>query len=245
MVLAVVGVPALFAAVVGVEVFVALSREYEATDPAMEIGGMFGPAEAPPLTFVVLGDSTAAGVGAGDAAHAYPTLLAERLAATGRRVRLVDLGVSGARTHDVLVSQLPQALEAKPDLLLVVIGANDATHFTSLGGVREDMMRFLRRLRSAGVPVVVAGVPDMRVAAFLEPLRSVVSWRGRAVDGAIRSAASDAHAPYIPLADRTGHFFAEDPERYYSKDLFHPGPAGYARWAEAMVPELLRALPLG
>ena len=237
-----VAVPAVMVAIVGVEIVLALSREYEPTTPPLPIGGDFGPPDGTPLTFAVLGDSTAAGVGAGMPSRAYPELLAERLGSSGRRVHLVALGVSGARTRDVLVSQLPQALEAGPDLVFIGIGANDATHLTSVTEVEADMRAILGRLRESGATVVVAGAPDMRVAAFLEPLRSIVAWRGRAVSSAIEAAAAASSVPFVPLAERTGHFFAEDPGRFYSDDLFHPGPAGYALWADAIAPYLLEAL---
>jgi hypothetical protein len=66
--------------ILGAEIELAIHRTYDPTSPPLAIGGLFGAPTGHPITFVTLGDSTAAGVGAGDAAHAYPTLLAERLA---------------------------------------------------------------------------------------------------------------------------------------------------------------------
>lgn len=218
-----------------------MHRDFLPTSPALEVGGTFGPASGEPLTFVVMGDSTAAGVGAGDAEHAYPTLLAQRLAAKGRRVRLVDLGVSGARVADVL-ERAGAAVNAQPDLLFVGIGANDATHLTSLASIRRDMAELLDRVAAGGARVVVAGAPDMRAAAFLEPLRSIVGWRGRSVAAAIEEVARSKGVAVVPLAEKTAPFFVEDPDRYYSSDDFHPSAAGYARWADAIYPVLESAL---
>ena len=89
-------------AILGVELVIAARREYLPTEPALEIGGRWGPASGTPLRLVVLGDSTAAGVGAGKARLSYPAQLAQRLGADGYRVDLTALGVSGARTADVL-----------------------------------------------------------------------------------------------------------------------------------------------
>jgi lysophospholipase L1-like esterase len=228
--------------VLAVEIVLALHRQYLPTEPPMRIGGVFGSSENPSLTFVVLGDSTAAGVGAGQPEKAYPTLLAERLASHGRRVRLLDLGVSGARVGDVLDSQVPEAIGAAPDLVFVGIGGNDVTHFTGLGAVRRDMAEILKRLRSSGATVVVAGAPDMRAPALLEPLRSLCGWRGRQVAAAIEAVARDQGVAVVPLAADTGRDFHDDPARYYSSDGFHPGPAGYVRWADAIDPVLERVL---
>jgi lysophospholipase L1-like esterase len=232
-------------ATLAVEVAVALRRDYIRTPPAAEIGGTFDPPDGTrgrPLRFVVLGDSTAAGLGAGSADRSYPVLLARRLAEAGFRVDLIDLGVAGARTADVAAKQAPRAAAAHPDLVLVAIGGNDVTHLTHLAAVRHDMRAALVALRATGARVVVAGVPDMRAHAFLEPLRSIAGWRGRVVSRAIEAVARDQGVAFVPLAERTGHFFAEDPGGTFSSDLFHPGPGGYRRWADAIYPALAQAL---
>jgi lysophospholipase L1-like esterase len=232
----------LLALVVGVEIVIALRRDYLPTEPVLEIGGSFGDVSAESLRFSVLGDSTGAGVGAGDAEHAYPTLLAERLAALGYRVELSSHAVSGARVADVLNDQVPRAAKDEPDLVFVAIGANDVTHVTRLAEIREDMEAAIGKLRATGATVVVAGAPDMRAAAFLEPLRSIAGWRGRQVADAVADAARAMDVPLVPLAEKTARFFVEDPDDSYSDDLFHPGPAGYRRWADAIFPYLEDAL---
>ncbi|MGH2736506.1 MAG: SGNH/GDSL hydrolase family protein [Actinomycetota bacterium] len=231
-----------FVAVLVVEVWIAVRREYLPTEPILEIGGTFGPASGTPLRFAVLGDSTAAGVGAGTAANAYPTLLAERLADDGFRVKLTALGVSGARVADLEQGQVARAQEARPDLVFVAIGANDVTHLTPLDDVEAGIRRALEKLRSSGAVVVVAGAPDMRAPAFLEPLRSLAGWRGRRVAATIEIVAEELGVASVPLAAETGHLFASDPERYHSADDFHPSASGYRLWADAIYPVLSRAL---
>lgn len=221
----------------------AVHRQYDQTEPAMRIGGTFGSGAGAPLRFVVLGDSTAAGVGAGDPSHAYPEVVAARLGLDGGRpVILIDLGVSGARVHDVLEDQVPKAVTARPDVVFVGIGANDVTHLTRLSSVRVDMAAVIARLRATGASVVVAGAPDMRAAAFPEPLRTLTGWRGRQVEAQIEASAREAGVAVVPLAARTGDLFAEDPDRYYSTDRFHPGPQGYRAWADAITPVIERAI---
>lgn len=233
---------ALLVAMIGVEIVVALRRDYLPTEPVLEIDGVFGD-QGPLRTVVVLGDSTGAGVGAGSAENAYATVIAERLAEeTNARIRLVGLAVSGARVAGVLEEQVPAALNEKADVYFVAIGANDVTHLTSLESVRDGIADIVSRLGSDGVPVVVAGAPDMRAPAWAEPLRSIAGWRGRAVTDATEEAARAEGATIVPLAKRTRDYFMTEPEAAYSDDLFHPGPGGYARWAEAIYPELQVAL---
>ncbi|MGH2805915.1 MAG: SGNH/GDSL hydrolase family protein [Actinomycetota bacterium] len=234
---------ALFGLVVGVEIFLAYRRDYLPTEPVLDIRGTFGPPGGDPLNLVVLGDSTAAGVGAGDVSNAYPVLLAQRLGEEhNRRVTLTSLGVSGARVRTVLTDQIPRVAATHPDLVFVAIGANDVTHVTRLDDVERDMTLLIDRLHDTGAAVVVAGPPDMRAAAFHEPLRTLVGWRGRKVAETIARAAARRDVPVVPLAERAGPYFAAHPEEAYGGDDFHPGPGGYAAWARAIYPYLEAAL---
>lgn len=230
------------AGLLGVEIYLAYSREYLPTTPALELGGSFGPTDGEPLRFTVLGDSTAAGLGAGDPARAYATVLAERLGERGYRVELTAFGVSGARVHDVLVEQVPLVAATDPDLVFVGIGANDVTHLTTLHDIERDMGEALELLKATGASVAVAGPPDMRAAAWLEPLRSIAGWRGRVVADRIEKAARERGVPVVQLAELAGPYFAQNPEDAYASDDFHPGPGGYRAWADAIFPVLVDAL---
>lgn len=236
--LAALGGTTAFVGVVAVEAVIAHRRSYLPTEPRMELDGEFGDAEGAPLTFVVLGDSTSAGVGAGTPERAYPVLLARHLASAGRRVRLVNLGISGARLRDVLGDQVPAAEAASPDLVFVGIGGNDVTHLTPLRAVRGETQSIAERLRGTGASVVVAGPPDMRARAFLQPLRAVAGIRGRQMARTIAGAAIDAGVAVVPLAVATRRFVSSSPDWYFSEDGFHPGPAGYEAWAAAIAPVL-------
>ena len=230
------------AAVLGAEVWLALRREYLPTDPPLELAGTFGTADGNPLRFVVLGDSTSAGIGSGGAEFAYPTLLAERLAEdTGKRVELTVLGISGARTADVLADQVPQVAALEPDLVFLGIGANDVTHLTPLDEIQDDMDAILERLAETGADIAVAGAPDMRVYAWHQPLRYITYLRGKQVADAIEEVAHEKNVAVVELAEETGRFFAEEPEAHFSEDEFHPSALGYQRWADAIYP-VLRSL---
>lgn len=225
-----------------IEIGLAYTRDYLPTTPSLELGGTFGPQGGQPLRFVVLGDSTAAGLGAGSAEHAYATVLSERLGDAGYRVDLIAHGVSGARVMTVLEEQVPLALQSDPDLIFVGIGANDSTHLTSLARVERDMDELLDRLETTGATIVVAGPPDMRAHAWLEPLRSLIGWRGRRVADRIEAVAQRRGHRVVQLAEEAGPYFASHPEEAYGGDDFHPGPGGYRAWADAIYPVLIRAL---
>lgn len=225
-----------------IEIGLAYTRAYLPTTPSLELGGTFGSPDGRALRFVVLGDSTAAGLGAGSAEHAYATVLSERLGDAGYRVELIAHGVSGARVKTVLEMQVPLALQSDPDLIFVGIGANDSTHLTSLSSVERDMDELLGRLETTGATIVVAGPPDMRAHAWEEPLRSIIGWRGRQVADRIEAVAQRRGHQAVQLAEKAGPYFAANPDEAYGGDNFHPGPGGYRAWADAIYPVLIRAL---
>ncbi len=231
------------ALVVGVEVWLALERDYLPTDPPLALGGTFGDPDAEVLRFVVLGDSTAAGLGAKDASGAYATILAERLArARDVRVELTVLGISGARVSDVLNEQVPQVEDLDPDLIFVGIGANDVTHLTPLGRIEKDMAAIVERLKETGAEVVIAGPPDMRATAWHQPLRWLAGIRGEQVASVIEQVGHSHGVGVVELADETGPFFEAEPGLHFSSDEFHPSALGYKRWADAIYPVLQDAL---
>jgi lysophospholipase L1-like esterase len=209
-------------------------RHFLPADSAPTVGGTFGRAFAPPLRLAVLGDSTGAGVGVTRLEETVAARAAETLASTGRFVTLDGVAVSGSRSAD-LAPQVSRALLHRPDVALILIGANDATHGTPLDDVRRAVRDAVDRLRAAGAEVVVGTCPDMGAATALpQPLRATAAWQGRRVGQATREAAGKAGALTVDIGAETGAAFRSDPGRYLSSDEFHPSAAGYALWAEAL-----------
>jgi lysophospholipase L1-like esterase len=187
---------------------------------------------------VWLGDSTAVGEGASSAAGAVPSQVQDGLGLPD--AALTVLAVSGARAGDVLAHQVPLVAGARPDLVLISVGANDTIHFTGAGDFRHRYEELVRAL-PAGVPVVLLGVPDMgAIARFAQPLRALAGRRGRHLDAEVRRAAAATGAVYADIAGPTGPSFRRDPGRYFAADDFHPSDAGYGLWADAVLKVLRR-----
>ena len=83
-----------------------------------------------PLRLALIGDSTAAGVGVDLTEDTVGAQLAAAIAAD-RRVILTGVAIAGSRTGD-LGPQVSRALLGRPDVVVMLIGANDATHVTPL-----------------------------------------------------------------------------------------------------------------
>jgi len=246
-----------FAGVAAVQ-FMRLRRmEFLPGHPGFYINNVVEPADGPGvgtrLRFVVLGDSTVAGVGVDRAEDSLPYLIAQRVAdAESRSVHVVSYGWAGARVADLVRQQLPRALEpirataTEPflpgaDLVAVVIGSNDATHNTARGRFRSDMRSVLEGV-SAGAPnarVVLAGIPAFRGALRgIEPLIFLADQYARLLRPIARAEAERVGVAYADLARHV-------PERIrgrtdvLSSDQFHPSVVGYAAWADVIAEALL------
>ena len=189
----------------------------------------FGTA-GPSLTYVILGDSTAAGVG-GDYEQGIAVSTARALGRT-RRVSMSNFAVSGARMHDVRTRQLAAAVALRPSLVLLSAGANDVTHLTRVGSMRDDLRAIVEALRVANpdVKIVITGSPDMGSPPRIPRLlRGLASRRTKSVNRMFRAEAESLRLVFAPIAEVTGPLFRRDPT-LFAADRFHPNDRGYATW---------------
>src|SRR6202012_1805573 len=99
-----------------------------------------------PVSILVLGDSTAAGVGAQTQDEALPGNLARRLSREWERgAKWRAVGENGATTADIVRRYLAEATAQKYDLIFVSIGANDALTLRSRRAFRRNFRTILRR----------------------------------------------------------------------------------------------------
>ncbi|MFN2505110.1 MAG: GDSL-type esterase/lipase family protein [Acidimicrobiales bacterium] len=174
--------------------------------------------------WVVLGDSTAQGIGAPGYDQGYVgqlrILLDEQRGENGPW-RVLNLSRSGARSADALESQLPrlESLPVEPDLVTCAIGANDL-----LPTPLDQIVARLREIMSRLPPgAVIATMPQ-----GLRPQRAV------AVNEVIKAEAPGAGLRVADVWARTG-----PPWRgKFASDGFHPGALGYADWTAAFAEAL-------
>ncbi len=115
-------------------------------------------ADAADADFVVaaLGDSLTAGYGL-RAADAFPARLEAALREAGRRVRVIDAGVSGDTTAGGR-ARLDWVLADGPDAAIVALGANDALRGIDPAETSRNLAAILRVLKARGVRVLLAGM---------------------------------------------------------------------------------------
>ncbi len=226
---AVAGVVGITLAVFGIEILLAIPGPDDHFHNPSRQPVRFGGA-GKPLVYVVLGDSTAAGRG-GDYDKGIAVGTARHLAQT-QPVELVNLGISGAVIANVVRGQLPEAERLKPDVVLLAVGANDATHFTPPGTLRTDLTKTLDGLRQVNpqVRLVLTGSPDVgTVPRFAQPLRWLAGVRTDQVNAVMQPICLRYGAVWAPIALETGPLFARD-RSLFAPDRFHPNDRGYATW---------------
>jgi acyl-CoA thioesterase-1 len=186
-------------------------------------------AGADPL-WVVLGDSTAQGLGAPGPKGGYVgQALTQLRRNTGQHWRVINLSVSGALTRDVLAQQIPLLADESPDLVTCGAGANDIL-FSAPAKLFADLRELLK------------AVPDNTVLLDLPLLSGFWGIVGRMsvpyISRMNRVIHEVAQQRDLPVAEVSAHFTPPWAGKF-SCDNFHPSQDGYRDWTRA----LLAAVP--
>lgn len=163
-------------------------------------------------TIIAFGDSLVSGYGVSEGDDAVSVL------STNLGVSVANFGVSGDTSAEAL-RRIDTILEREPDIVLVLLGGNDALQQLPIAETERNISEILKRLKEAEVRPVLAGVlggfPSDPYAAMFTRL------------------ASEHDVPLVPnvLAGLIGN------NRYMSDEI-HPNASGYARIAEKLYPDV-------
>lgn len=192
-----------------------------------------------PLRLLVIGDSTAAGVGADTQDDALPGHLGRELAAlTGRGVDWRAIGENGADVREFIERYLDDATADPCDIVFLSIGANDALGLRSRAAFVRDIRTILGRLRAASpdATILMSSLPAFfRFELLPNPLRWNLYLHSRSLEDGARAVVESFPGAHMspPPPPYTPGFFASD--------LFHPGPLGYRDWARFAVEDAISA----
>jgi len=215
-------------------------------DPVPDATGWYGRHRpGPAIRLALLGDSSAAGYGVHLVEETPGAVLASGVTQqSDRRVRLAALCSVGAQSS-ALVGQVDRALPLNPDVAVIMIGANDVTHSVLPSQSVRHLSEAVRRLREAGVEVVVGTCPDLgTVRPIPQPLRQVArSWSRRLAAGQT-IAVVEQGGRTVSLSSIFGPEFEAAPSLFFGPDRFHPSAKGYAALAGVLIPSVLAALQL-
>ena len=109
------------------------------------------------VTILALGDSLTEGLGV-DADKNYPAQLESRLNAMGYpNVKVINSGLSG-ETSTGMVNRLDWVAQTKPDITLLIIGANDAMRGIDVPIIEDNIRTAITSLRQHDSKVILGGM---------------------------------------------------------------------------------------
>ena len=183
-------------------------------------------------TFVVMGDSTAVGTGAGNPHES----VAGRIGKDFPESTVRNYGINGLKAEG-LVQELKKLPEEKvADVLIVQIGGNDILRFTELAKLRKDITEVLHEAALRADTVIVMSTGNVGSAPAFGMLTSkLYEWRTRQVRALFIELTTKKEVSYVDLfIERKDDPFVADPKTYHSPDGLHPSGTGYGLWYEKL-----------
>ncbi len=189
---------------------------------------------------LVVGDSSAAGVGASSAGHS----VAGQLAACHPSWSIGNLAFTGCRTAQVarLLVRLrrrtrPAGRHHRPyDLLIVHVGGIDALHGTPLDDLRVDLLQVIGAAAAVADETIIVSGGNLALAPGLPaPLAWWIGRRSRQVRELFRRLVPGHHVRYLDrFRERDADPTAGHARRYVAADGLHPSDENDALWVDAI-----------
>lgn len=193
------------------------------------------------LRLLIVGDSSAAGVGVDHQSQALAPQVAAHLSRQLSQNRDHPCAVSwqlvaasGVTAHQAL--GLMAATDLQPaDVLITLLGVNDALEGTPGNRWLQhlDALRGHARHRAKVRHTVHCAPPRLDLMPLLpQPLRWYLGGRTARLDAALRGHVRHAYrrSRFVPPFDTR----VDQPSQWLASDGFHPNAQLYARWAEAL-----------
>ena len=180
----------------------------------------------PDLRLLIVGDSSAAGVGAKHQDEALLGQLVEHLS-TSFTVHWALVARTGATTSSTF-RHLRELDARRFDIAITSLGVNDVTSGVTRKAWQSQQiaLRKLLRERFGVTEIIVSGLPPVHgFPALPQPLRWWLGARARSFDDDLkRDIKIEGGASFLSLR------FTDDVSLMAS-DGFHPGPGAYREWA--------------
>ncbi len=210
------------------------------------LAGLLGCASSPrtdgEIDYTALGASDAVGIGAIPMSRGYVFRIKENLELRGRNVRLVNLGIPGAKAGDIQAVADIVVPGSRPELVTLWTGANDLIDGDSVEEFERDLEDILERLEESSEAFVVIGdLPDLtRLQRFIDnPSRVVTTERVEAFNAAIERQANRFDVPIARLSEVN---MLE--ELTSDIDGFHPNNLGHSMIADKFLEVIIPGLGL-
>ena len=181
---------------------------------------------------LVIGESTAAGVGARTHETALAGQFARVLSAKiGKSVSWQVISRSGITVKETIHELVPKIPDEKFDYILVALCGNEVLKLRSPRTFRRDMKKLLGILeaKNEGATFFITNAPAVRLSPILPfPIKFILGHL---------SAMHDANAQEFTAKSKNVFYFhqpTEVPEDFFA-DGIHPSEKGYEIWSKRMI----------
>lgn len=189
-----------------------------------------GPEGGAPLVYAALGDSLTAGIGADTYEQSYPYRLAQKLAVRNA-INLEVFAYPGLKSDELVANYLSRAIQAKPDIVTVLIGTNDIHNWVSSAEFEKNYRTLLVALSKTNAKVYAVSIPYIGSNSLhLFPLNYYFDHEIAKFNAIVERLAAEYGATYVDIATPTKSLLKKDGP-LYSRDSFHPSALGYSAWS--------------
>ena len=193
------------------------------------------------LRYIAIGDSTAVGLGASSVENTYTYKIAKELS-KNHEVYYKNIGLVGAKTEDVLNSQLQQSIDFKPDVVTISIGGNDATHLVSSKKVLNNLHEITVRLaKETTANVYLTNTPNFSWAKVLPWFyRRLLEYRDGSLNKQIQMMEMLSNSNGLKIVNIHDFGWSTFPDLSLTNaaDSFHPNDLGYQNWNNAFLDKI-------
>ena len=200
-----------------------------ATTGANAPGVVLTPTQRAAYIFVAIGASETFGTGADrPATQNWPSDLSNRLPPDSQ---VVNLGIPGITAPQALQNELPEALDAQPNLVTVWLGTNDIIDQVSLSDYQQSLDSILGQLQQqTHAHIAVANIPNLTLLPRFnsydpKQLQALVGQWNQVVKQEIAAHGDILLDVYSHTSEILGN------PGYLSGDGLHPSTQGYQQIA--------------
>ncbi len=191
------------------------------------------------VNLLAIGESTVAGVGAGNHREALGGQFAKYLSLElNKSVRWHVLGESGITVNETLERLVPHLPEPPMDFVVIALGGNDTFKVSSPNRWRSGMSKLIEIIRAKypNAVILLANTPRVKDFTALPLMLKSVLWRISLLH----------HENAKTLINQFENVYYYDEAGAVADGFFadgvHPSAHGYALWAEAMVKSLIKKM---
>lgn len=184
-------------------------------------------AEDKKTTLLLIGDSLTFGYGV-DKAKTFPKLLEKKFKEEKIPVKLINGSVSGSTTASAL-SRLKWFLKAKPDILFLALGGNDALRALKISEVTKNLQNAIDLAKQEEMAIVLGGMmaPPNYGDEYTKNFENIY-----------KSLAKKNDIIFIPFILKG----VAGEKKMNQADGIHPNEAGHEKMAETIYPYIKKAL---